>query len=56
MKKRLVTLLVSAMALLLVACGGEEKIILKDMDVEKLVVPGEYKGIEVKVESASSPK
>ena len=53
MKKRLAMLLAGAMALVLVGCGGSNTTVLKDIDVEKYVTLGEYKGVEVNVEAAA---
>lgn len=54
MKKKLFAVLVSILAIgTLAGCGKSEDITLKDMDVDKYVTLGEYKGLEVVMDPIS---
>lgn len=52
MRKKLLSIMALCLTTALLAgCGGNDTVVLKDMDVEKYVTLGEYKGIAVNVAS-----
>jgi len=54
MKKKLVSVLAALLAVgSLAGCGSEETTVLKDLDVDKYVTVGEYKGLQVNVTPAT---
>lgn len=54
MKKKLLSIMALCLTTVLLAgCGGDETTVLKDMDVEKYVTLGEYKGLTVNVAAPS---